>query len=125
PAAGGGLYWPGPDDQRDFRRGFDSNEMQRNKIITEIWGDLLTVLEKRPSKEVSARILAVLEKSAVADITEFGRAVHAEMEALLSCARNGISPRDGTLYSTTFPCHNCAKHIAAAGIARVVFVEPY
>ena len=29
------------------------------------------------------------------------------------------------LYSTTFPCHNCAKHIVAAGIARVVFIEPY
>lgn len=29
------------------------------------------------------------------------------------------------LYSTTFPCHNCAKHIIGAGIARVVYVEPY
>jgi hypothetical protein len=47
------------------------------------------------------------------------------MEALLSCARTGVSPRGGTLYSTTFPCHNCAKHIVAAGVSRVVFVEPY
>ena len=31
----------------------------------------------------------------------------------------------GTLYCTTFPCHNCAKHIVAAGIKRVVYVEPY
>ena len=30
-----------------------------------------------------------------------------------------------TLYCTTFPCHNCAKHIVAAGIERVVYVEPY
>ncbi|HRZ83985.1 MAG TPA: hypothetical protein P5069_16180, partial [Candidatus Hydrogenedentes bacterium] len=30
-----------------------------------------------------------------------------------------------TLYSTTFPCHNCAKHIIAAGITRVVYIEPY
>jgi deoxycytidylate deaminase len=29
------------------------------------------------------------------------------------------------MYCTTFPCHNCAKHIVAAGISRVVFVEPY
>ena len=28
-------------------------------------------------------------------------------------------------YTTTFPCHNCAKHIVAAGIRRVVYVEPY
>ncbi|MDN3612645.1 hypothetical protein QWZ16_23945 [Vibrio ostreicida] len=24
-----------------------------------------------------------------------------------------------------FPCHNCAKHIVASGIKRVVYVEPY
>lgn len=29
------------------------------------------------------------------------------------------------MYCTTFPCHNCAKHIVAAGLKRVVYVEPY
>lgn len=29
------------------------------------------------------------------------------------------------MFTTTFPCHNCAKHIVAAGIHRVFFVEPY
>jgi hypothetical protein len=29
------------------------------------------------------------------------------------------------LYTTTFPCHNCAKHIVAAGVRTVHFVEPY
>jgi hypothetical protein len=29
------------------------------------------------------------------------------------------------MYVTTFPCHNCAKHIVAAGLQRVVFIEPY
>jgi deoxycytidylate deaminase len=66
-----------------------------------------------------------LGQSRVGDLTEYGRAVHAEMEALLACARAGISPRGGTLVTTTFPCHNCAKHIVAAGIERVVYVEPY
>jgi hypothetical protein len=47
------------------------------------------------------------------------------MEALLSCARNNQSTIGATLYCTTFPCHNCAKHIVAAGIERVVYVEPY
>jgi cytidine deaminase len=47
------------------------------------------------------------------------------MEAITCCARNGVSARFGTLFTTTFPCHNCAKHIVAAGIRRVVFVEPY
>jgi cytidine/deoxycytidylate deaminase-like protein len=47
------------------------------------------------------------------------------MSALLSVARIGAPVRGATLYCTTFPCHTCAKHLAAAGIARVVFVEPY
>ncbi len=47
------------------------------------------------------------------------------MEALISCARRGISTLDAVVFCTTFPCHNCAKHIIAAGINRVVFVEPY
>ena len=47
------------------------------------------------------------------------------MEELLFCARNTVDTRRATLYTTTFPCHNCAKHIIAAGIARVVYVEPY
>ena len=67
----------------------------------------------------------VLKKSSISDLTEFGRVVHAEMEAILSCGRNGIPTKDSTLYCTTFPCHNCAKHIVASGIKRVVYVEPY
>jgi deoxycytidylate deaminase len=67
----------------------------------------------------------LLKGSPVFDITEYGRAVHAEMEALLACARTGVSPKDGTLYTTTFPCHNCARHIIASGVRRVVYIEPY
>lgn len=47
------------------------------------------------------------------------------MDALISCAREGFSTKGSTLYCTTFPCHNCAKHIIASGIKRVVYVEPY
>jgi len=61
----------------------------------------------------------------IRDLTEYGRVVHAEMEALLSCSRGGFSTAGTTLYCTTFPCHNCAKHIIAAGVLRVVYVEPY
>ncbi len=70
-------------------------------------------------------LLTLLESSSIADLTEYGRVVHAEMEAMLSCARNGIGTVGTTLYSTTFPCHNCAKHIVAVGINRVVYIEPY
>jgi deoxycytidylate deaminase len=59
------------------------------------------------------------------DITEYGRAVHAEMDAILSCARTGASTRGARLYSTTFPCHNCAKHLVDAGVVEVQYVEAY
>lgn len=67
----------------------------------------------------------LLTDTRIGDLKEFGRVVHAEMEALLSFARKGTSTKGATVYSTTFPCHNCAKHIIAAGISRVVFIEPY
>jgi len=47
------------------------------------------------------------------------------MEALLACSRNNISSKGASMYATTFPCHNCAKHIIAAGIQKVVYIEPY
>jgi deoxycytidylate deaminase len=59
------------------------------------------------------------------DITEYGRAVHAEMDAILMAARSGVSPRGAILYTTTFPCHNCTRHIIAAGIQRTYYIEPY
>jgi cytidine deaminase len=47
------------------------------------------------------------------------------MAALIDAARRGVSVRGQTLHTTTFPCHNCTKHLIAAGIDRVVYVEPY
>ena len=67
----------------------------------------------------------ILKNSLIQDITEYGRVVHAEMEAILACARTNISTQDAYIYCTTFPCHNCAKHIIASGIKRVVYIEPY
>jgi cytidine deaminase len=59
------------------------------------------------------------------NLLEFGRSVHAEMAALMTAARLGISVRGATLFCTTFPCHMCARHIVASGITRVVYIEPY
>lgn len=123
PRRGGGLYWPGDEDERDHKRGEDSNEARRDAII----GDVLERLQ--PNSIGRDEWLALGRKkllgSALMDITEYGRATHAEMEALLSCARSGIGTRGATLFSTTFPCHNCAKHIIDSGVRRVVYVEPY
>jgi deoxycytidylate deaminase len=129
PRFGGGLYWPTYDattssivdvvQGRDYTRGQDSNDAEQLKIIEEIVGAAGDLVPDPESLRLT------LANSPIKDLTEYGRVVHAEMEAILSCARNHVSSRDATLYCTTFPCHNCAKHIIAAGIVRVVYVEPY
>lgn len=51
--------------------------------------------------------------------------IHAEQNALMFCAKNGI-PIDGTtMYITLSPCDTCAKLLVQAGIKRVVFLEYY
>jgi dCMP deaminase len=47
--------------------------------------------------------------------------VHAEANCLMSAARYGVPVDGATLYSTLQPCANCAKHIAQAGIVRVIY----
>jgi deoxycytidylate deaminase len=122
PKAGGGLYGPGPTSYRDMDLGQDSNDAEKMQMATSI------IRALRP--EVTAEITANDAREHLAgtgffDITEFGRAVHAEMEALLACARTGRSPRSSVLFATTFPCHNCTRHIIAAGLSRVYYIEPY
>jgi deoxycytidylate deaminase len=123
PAPGGGLYWPGPQDQRDHALGVDANEQHRAEIAEEVARRVAVELELDDAQ--LDRIRKACGRTRLLDITEFGRPVHAEMDALLSCARAGISTLGATLFSTTFPCHNCAKHIVASGIQRVVYIEPY
>jgi deoxycytidylate deaminase len=49
-------------------------------------------------------------------------AVHAEVWAILAA---GGRARNGILYTTTFPCSQCAEKIVQTGIRKVVFTEPY
>lgn len=51
--------------------------------------------------------------------------IHAEMNALLYCAKEGISVKGCYCYVTHFPCLNCTKALIQAGIARVYYHEGY
>lgn len=51
--------------------------------------------------------------------------IHAEMNAIIKCARFGDSCDGATLYITYSPCRDCSKLIAQSGIARVVYHEEY
>lgn len=53
------------------------------------------------------------------------RALHAEQNAILQAALNGVSTRGATVYVTCQPCNACAKMIINAGIERVVFEGDY
>jgi len=130
--AGGGQYWADDrdiEDKRDFNLGFDSNDKAKVKILT----DLLEKIEAAGALNGDVGQIvadAVAKKSKLSDallfdVIEYFRSVHAEMAALMDAARRGIDVKGCTMYATTFPCHECAKHIVAAGIKRVVYIEPY
>jgi len=133
PKSGGGLYCSTSNNGfnyeeslgRDIARGFDSNAVEKVKIFENLYQILEGQLKHEVSKEEVVKQLLNAKGNLLNDITEYGRVVHAEMEALLSCTRNGISTIGASLFCTTYPCHNCAKHIIAAGISRVVYIEPY
>lgn len=125
PKAFGGLYWPiykdgkviDEEDGRDYTLGYDSNKIEQRKIIDSILENL--------NLEISEENIKKVKSAGIGTLTEYGRVVHSEMEALLMCARNHVSTRGCEMFVTTFPCHNCAKHIIAAGIKRVTYIEPY
>jgi len=53
------------------------------------------------------------------------RTVHAEMNALLQCAKFGVPTADAEIYVTHFPCLQCCKAIIQAGIKTVYYAEDY
>jgi deoxycytidylate deaminase len=129
PKSGGGQYFPVDTEtkhlERDREQGKDANENIKNQMIVSIVKKFFPDRANEKDEDLLKYGKQELKGTQLLDITEFGRAVHAEMEAIMSCTRIGISTRGSTLYCTTFPCHNCAKHIVSAGISKVFFVEPY
>ena len=138
PKSGGGTYWSGePNDSRDFVEGHDPNELHKVEVLVDMLdrlkkgGHLSTeLLAIADPYEIGKRLLEEESEHAVSDsrvmsLIEFGRIIHAEMSAICDASRKGVAVEGGTLYCTAFPCHLCAKHIVAAGIRRVVYLEPY
>ncbi|MER9577885.1 deaminase [Mesorhizobium sp. M0400] len=131
PKFGGGTYWTEDDDpHRDYDDGVDVNRTEKNRIIFNFLRTLeeASVLKDGATAEALYADSAVrkrIKAASISDITEFGRMTHAEMTALCDAARLGRPTGGATIFVTTFPCHNCAKHIIASGLKRVVFIEPY
>lgn len=53
------------------------------------------------------------------------RTLHAEMNAVLQCALNGVSTRGATVYVTFYPCLNCTKALIQAGVREVFYQHAY
>jgi dCMP deaminase len=51
--------------------------------------------------------------------------IHAEANAIIQAAKNGVLIDGGMIYVTASPCWNCFKQIANAGIRRIVYGEFY
>src|SRR3972149_4321327 len=51
--------------------------------------------------------------------------LHAELNVILFCAKNGISLKGTTVYSTVQPCQQCLKNMLQCGIVRIVYKYPY
>jgi deoxycytidylate deaminase len=136
----GGLYQDG--DEQDYRcfrwerpyvhRGERKTKMPQchnDKEKQEIYRDIYERLRDAKVLIDSADesiVRSCVEETRVRGLIEFSRAVHAEMDAIISLTRKGGSSSvDTQLYCTTYPCHSCARHIVAAGIKEVIYIEPY
>lgn len=51
--------------------------------------------------------------------------IHAEMNALLYCAKEGIKVDGCVCYVTHLPCLNCTKALIQAGISKIYYSNAY
>ncbi|MEO0462069.1 MAG: anti-phage dCTP deaminase [Pseudomonadota bacterium] len=144
PKANGGTYWDGDElDYRDVKLGQDPNDLSKREIIRDLiermsehdllsehataFGSAIEITHAllTTSSEDKSKGRGALKESSAMELTEYGRVVHAEMSAICDAARIGRSLKNMILFCTTFPCHNCTKHLLAAGICEVIYMEPY
>jgi deoxycytidylate deaminase len=132
PRAMGGVYTYSDKDplsEQDFRclnleggKCFNDfeKELIRNQLVEVlIAGGIIDTANKEQA-------ISLIKKSRIKELIEFSRAVHAEMLAIITSSQKaGTEVLNGKLFCTTYPCHNCARHIVAAGLKEVYYIEPY
>jgi deoxycytidylate deaminase len=132
PKAGGGVYGQefgrSPIENRcafcenEGEGPYCSNNRHQNELIGQTIDTLFGVTISQDDKFEK---LKALRKTKLGGLLEFSRSVNAEMDALLSAGRSGVSTVGSSLFVTTFPCHFCARHIVTAGVYEVQYIEPY
>lgn len=127
PKFGGGLYTAedGDNDHRCINHGAKCYNTERIEFLKDDISEILRDIGV-DGEGVENAIERIGNETTLGALIEFSRAIHAEMDAILTLARgSGIGSKNTTIYTTTFPCHNCARHIVTAGITRIVYIEPY
>ena len=51
--------------------------------------------------------------------------IHAEQNAIIDCAKRGVSCNECDAYITHYPCLNCMKMLCAAGIKQINYISDY
>lgn len=51
--------------------------------------------------------------------------IHAEQNAIIDCAKRGVSCNESVAYITHYPCLNCAKLLYASGIKTIYYINDY
>jgi len=51
--------------------------------------------------------------------------VHAEQNAIVDCAKRGVSCENCTAYITHYPCIICCRMLLAAGISEIKYIHDY
>ena len=123
-----------PGELPDAVRGHDFSEHERREVLADTLQRLanegwLTDAQStafQANREQSLNEFTnALAGGRILDVIEFQRPVHAEMMAITNAARRGIALSKTSLYTTTFPCHLCMKHLLTSGVARVYYIEEY
>jgi deoxycytidylate deaminase len=134
PRFNGGLYTADPKadpssetDKRcwNLDGGACFNDQEKKLLSTLLISELIkngVVSEENRDKATGV----VIGSKKIKSLIEFSRSIHAEMQAILAAGRTaGEKIKGGKLFCTTYPCHSCARHIVAAGISEVYYIEPY
>ena len=66
-----------------------------------------------------------IDGTIISDSIHCTRTFHAEMNAILSCAKEGVSTIGATMFCTMVPCITCGMAIIQASIIRVVALNRY
>ena len=139
PKFGGNLYRDSvKTPMRCKELGYCSNVTYKNEIFDEIIEEIEQAIPKKDTQtvlkisgqneksEIALKIEKILRSSRFKNIIEYSRSIHAEMHAIVIGSQlTGDKMVGGDLFCTTYPCHNCARHIVLAGIKNIYYIEPY